>query len=72
VSRAYLTEDPTRVTESPRLVAEGTERDVRRAAAKTLGVDTLRGLVQTPTDRGVRYYAPGADDHDGASVEVVS
>jgi hypothetical protein len=72
VSRAYLTDPASRVTESPRLVAEGTEREVRRAAAKALGVDTLRGLAQAPTDRGVRYYAPGADDHGGASVEVVS
>lgn len=72
MSRAYLTADPARVTDAPECICAGTERECRRAAVDALGVDTLRGLRQSPTERGVRYYAPGADDYDGASVEVAS
>lgn len=69
--KVLYTADPSQVTDSPELVATThNERDARRAAAKALGCDSLRGLAQTPTEQGVSYYAPGADDYDGASVEI--
>lgn len=45
------------------------ERDARRKAAVLLGVSTLRGLTQVPTEEGFMVYAPGADE-DGESVEI--
>jgi len=45
------------------------EREARRKAAAMLGVATLRGLVQTPTERGTLVMAPGASE-DGESVEM--
>lgn len=69
--RVYLTADPSRVTERPVLIAAGRARACRRAAAQHLGCASLRGLAQAATERGVRYYAAGATDDDGASVEIV-
>lgn len=63
--RAYLCDHSGR-----KLIATGSERDCRRAAARALGVDNLRGLAQAPTERGVRIYGRGADDHCGESVEL--
>jgi len=54
-----------------RCIYSGPERAARRAAAAALGCDSLRGLAQAPTERGVLYYAPAADDDDGTSVELV-
>lgn len=48
----------------------GTERACRRWAAEQLGVSSLRGLAQAPTERGTRIYGRGADD-EGESVELV-
>lgn len=69
----WLTEEPSRVTDRPQLIGryQG-ERAARRAAAGALGVRTLRGLTQAPTDEGTRYYGPGADDYQGPSAEVRS
>lgn len=47
-----------------------TERAARREAARLLGVANLRGLAQAPTERGFYIYAPGADDFQGACVEI--
>jgi len=70
MAHAYLTNDPQRVTDAPTLIAVGDDRTCRHAAARALGQATLRGLAQAPTDAGTRYYAPGADDDTGTSVEV--
>jgi len=65
----FLT-DPAHNTKS--VVYEGTARkEGLRAAAAALGRSNLRGLAQVPTARGTRYYAPGASDYRGESVEVV-
>ena len=65
----FLT-DPAHSTK--RVVYKGTvRRDGMRAAAAALGRSNLRGLAQVPTTRGTRYYAPGASDYEGESVEVV-
>jgi len=62
--------DPTR--NARKVVYKGTAwREGLRAAAAALGRSNLRGLAQVPTARGTRYYAPGADDYGGESVEVV-
>lgn len=60
---ALYTEDPKRVTDPPELICRGSERACRRAAAEALGVDSLRGLYQAPTDTGTAYYGPGGDDY---------
>ena len=55
-----------------KVVYEGTARkEGLRAAAAALNRNNLRGLAQVPTTRGTRYYAPGASDYEGESVEVV-
>lgn len=54
-----------------RLMFTGDEKKARREAASILGRTSLRGLKQAATERGVRYYEPGADDETGTTVEVV-
>lgn len=44
----------------------------RAEVLRHLGVTSLRGLRQAPAATGTTYYAPGADDYDGACAEVVS
>ena len=57
-----LTEDPAEVTCRPELIGTyHSEAQARAAAADTLGVRSLRGLRQAPTDRGTRYYGRGSD-----------
>jgi hypothetical protein len=46
------------------------ERKARREVARLLGVANLRGLAQAPTERGILFFAPGADE-DGEAVEMV-
>lgn len=66
-------DDPRRVTDAAEVVYRGSDlREARRAAAAALGQRTLRGLSQAPTERGTVYYAPGANDNEGSSVEVQS
>jgi hypothetical protein len=71
--RAYYCDDPQRVTEPKELICRGTERECRRAAAKALGKDTLRGCPQYQTRRGIAYCAPGYSHYpeSAPSVELV-
>lgn len=41
-------------------------RTAKRIAAKAIGVRSLRGLLSI----GTRFYAPGASDTTGCSVDV--
>ena len=69
--RVWLTAEPSRVTDPPELIgATYHETDARRITAKALGQDSLRGLAKANTESGVRFYAPGADDQSGSSVEI--
>jgi len=66
----YLHGDGASFSE-PELVGRyGFERAARKAAAAALGRQNLRGLAQAQTPDGSMYYAPGADDEYGASVEI--
>ena len=53
------------------IIYAGAETAARQAAARHLRQASLRGLCQAPTEGGVRYYAPGSDDYDGPSAELV-
>jgi len=55
--KAYHTEDQHLVTETPRLLCSGSERECRQAAAMALGHDSLRGLRTAPSSDGVYYYS---------------
>jgi len=68
-------------TNQPEYIGEyETEKEARKAAAKALGRDNLRGLFQdypydwwSPEDPDytVRYYDVGATDDLGMSVDIV-
>lgn len=55
-------------------IFRGLEHEARRAAAKELGLKSLRGLAQAPSlDGGILFFAPGyaSDDESTPSVELV-
>lgn len=54
------------------LIAEGTERECRQAAARALGRETLRGCPTAPSERGTLYFEPGVAYDEAPAVELVT
>jgi hypothetical protein len=68
--RAYF--HPPRQTGEGELIAEGSERACRRAAARALGRPNLRGCLTAPSEQGIFYFEPAVGWEDAKAVELTT